>query len=70
MVGRDITERRRNHQMVTALLAEGGAAGNALVGIIMVRQREIVSCNRRFAAIFGYPSAALIGQSTHSVRDG
>ena len=65
MVGRDITERRRNHQMVTALLAEKEALlENALVGILMVRQREIVSCNRRFAAIFGYASAALIGQST------
>lgn len=65
MVGRDITERRRNHQMVTALLAEKEALlENALVGIIMVRQRTIVSCNRRFAAIFGHPQAALVGQST------
>ena len=65
MVGRDITEQRRNHQMVTALLAEKEALlENALVGIIMVRQSQIVSCNRRFAAIFGYSSAALPGQST------
>ncbi len=65
MVGRDITERRRHHQVVTALLAEKEALlENALVGIIMVRQRQIVSCNRRFGAIFGYPSATLVGQST------
>ena len=65
MVGRDITERRRHHQVVTALLAEKEALlENALVGILMVRQRQIVSCNRRFGAIFGYPSATLVGQST------
>jgi PAS domain S-box-containing protein len=66
MVGRDITERRRRAiRMVTALLAEKEALlDNALVGIIMVRQRQIVSCNRRFGAIFGYPSATLVGQST------
>ncbi|MFT3848449.1 MAG: EAL domain-containing protein [Propionivibrio sp.] len=68
MVGRDITERRRNHLTMSALLAEKEALlENALVGIIMVRQRQIVSCNRRFDAIFGYPSAALIGQSTRAL---
>jgi len=65
MVGRDITERRRHHQVVTALLAEKEALlENALVGILMVRQRQIVSCNRRFGAIFGYPAVTLVGQST------
>lgn len=65
MVGRDVTERERHHEMVTALLAEKEALlENALVGIIMVQQRRIVSANRRFAEIFGYAPAELIGRST------
>ena len=65
MVGRDISERKRSHELVKAVLAEKEALlENALVGIIMVRQRQIVSCNRRFCDIFGYASSDLIGQST------
>jgi len=65
MVGRDVTERKRSHEMVAALLAEKEALlENALVGIIMVRERRVVSCNRRFEEIFGYPAGSMIGQST------
>lgn len=64
LVGRDVTERKRNEAMVTALLAEKEALlDNALVGIVMVRERRIVSCNRRFEEIFGYGIGALIGRS-------
>ena len=65
LVGRDVTERKRNHEMLAALLAEKEALlENALVGIIMVRERRIVSCNRRFEQIFGYPAGSMIGRST------
>ena len=64
IVGRDVTERRRDEEMVVALLAEKQALlDNALVGIAMVRDREIVSCNRRMEEIFGYEPGALAGMS-------
>jgi len=65
LVGRDITERKRKDEIVAALLAEKEALlENALVGIVMLRDRRIVTCNRRFEEIFGYPAGAMIGQST------
>lgn len=38
---------------------------NALVGISMVRERKIVTCNRRFAEMFGYETGELVGRSTN-----
>lgn len=65
MVGRDVTERIRNHQKLTELLREKEALlDNALVGLAWVRERKIVSCNRRFEEMFGYQPAAILGQST------
>lgn len=65
VVGRDVTERRRNEQMMTELLAEKEAIlDNVVIGIVMLRHRRIVTCNRRFEEIFGYPPGAMIGQST------
>lgn len=65
MVGRDITERKCHHEMVTALLAEKEALlDNALVGIALVKQRRFVSCNRRLEEILGYPADKIVGQST------
>ena len=70
MVGRDITERKHNHEMLAALLAEKEALlDNALVGIAMVRQRAIISCNRRFDEIFGRPAGSMAGQSTRLLYD-
>lgn len=64
LVGRDVTERQRNEATVAALLAEKEALlDNALVGIVMVCDRRVVSCNRRFEEMFGYPPGALAGQS-------
>ncbi len=37
---------------------------NALVGIVMLRRHEIISCNRRFEEIFGYEAGTLVGHST------
>jgi diguanylate cyclase (GGDEF)-like protein/PAS domain S-box-containing protein len=65
VVGRDITERKRNEEMMAELLAEKEAIlDNVVVGIVMLRQRRIITCNRRFEEIFGYPPGAMIGQST------
>ncbi len=65
IVGRDVTERKRAHEMVKSLLSEKEALlDNALVGIAMIRDRVIVSCNRRAEEILGALPGALIGQST------
>jgi diguanylate cyclase (GGDEF)-like protein/PAS domain S-box-containing protein len=65
VVGRDITERKRNDEMLAELLAEKEALlDNVQVGIVMLRHRRIVTCNRRFEEIFGYSSGTMIGHST------
>ncbi|WP_024872105.1 putative bifunctional diguanylate cyclase/phosphodiesterase [Tolumonas lignilytica] len=65
MVGRDVTERKRNHETLAALYLEKEAMlDNAVVGIAMVRYRRFISCNRRFEELFGYKSGEAIGQST------
>lgn len=65
IVGRDISERKRNHEMLANLLAEKEALlENSIVGIAMIRQRQIVSCNRRFEEMLGYAPGSLIGAST------
>ena len=68
MVGRDVTERKRNEEMLTTLLTEKAALqDNALVGIVNVREHMIVSCNRRFEEILGYGPGKLIGRSTRTL---
>jgi len=65
IVGRDVTERKRALDMVQSLLNEKEALlENALVGIAMIRDRIIVSCNRRAEEILGAPPGGLNGQST------
>ena len=49
---------------VAGLLAEKEAIlENALVGIVMMRHRQIISCNQRFEEIFGYSPGTMTGQS-------
>ena len=61
----DITERKRADEALHRLLREQDAVlQNALAGIIFVRERRIVRCNRRFEQIFGYEPGELINQST------
>ncbi len=65
VIGRDITERKRNEEMMAELLAEKEAIlDNVVVGIVMLRQRRIITCNRRFEEIFGYRPGAMTGKST------
>jgi len=60
----DISERKYNEMRIEALLAEQGALlDNVMFGVVHVRDRRIVSANRRFDELFGYPEGALVGDS-------
>ncbi|MGF6275630.1 diguanylate cyclase (GGDEF)-like protein/PAS domain S-box-containing protein [Massilia sp. UYP11] len=61
----DISERRHDEMRIEALLAEQGAIlDNVMFGVLFVRQRRIVSSNRRCEALFGYGEGEMVGQST------
>jgi diguanylate cyclase (GGDEF)-like protein/PAS domain S-box-containing protein len=60
----DISERKYNEMRIEALLAEQGALlDNVMFGVVHVCERRIVSANRRFDELFGYPEGALVGES-------
>ncbi len=66
----DITNRRQQEVQAQQLLAEKETIlGNALVGIVYLKQRRIVSCNRRFEEMFQYEPGELIGKSTELLYD-
>ncbi|QSX32945.1 EAL domain-containing protein [Shewanella avicenniae] len=68
LVGRDVTERKRNEELMNKLLSEKAALlDNALVGIVSVRNRCFESCNRRFEQMMGYSSEQLVGRSTRLI---
>src|SRR2546421_5901723 len=59
----DITERRRQADEVARLLREQEAIlGTASVGIVFVRERRIVRCNRRYEEMYGYGPGELDGE--------
>ncbi|HEX5767359.1 MAG TPA: EAL domain-containing protein, partial [Burkholderiales bacterium] len=61
----DITERRRADEALERLVREQDAVlQNAVTGIIFVKDRRIVRCNRRFEEIFGCGAGELINSST------
>ena len=61
----DISERKHNEMRIEALLTEQGAIlDNVMFGVLFVRQRRIVSANRRAEELFGYAEGALDGAST------
>lgn len=61
----DITARRIAEHEIRALVAEKQAVlDNVMVGILFLRNREIVSCNRHCEEMFGYGPGELNGQST------
>ena len=70
----DISERRHNEMRIEALLTEQGAIlDNVMFGVLYVRQRRIVSSNRRCEELFGYAEGELVGHSTallYPDRDG
>jgi diguanylate cyclase (GGDEF)-like protein/PAS domain S-box-containing protein len=58
----DISERKYNEMRIEALLAEQGAVlDNVMFGIMYVRERRVVSTNRRFDELFGYDEGELQG---------
>ena len=62
---RDITERKQQEAKTRQLLMENETIlRNALVGIVYLKQRRVVSCNRRFEEILGYSPGELIGESS------
>ena len=61
----DISERRRADEALERLVREQDAVlQNAVTGIIFVKDRRIVRCNRRFEEIFGYGHGDLLNRST------
>ena len=61
----DITERKRGDEALHRLLREQDAVlENALAGIIFVKDRRIVRCNRRFEELLGYEPGELLNRST------
>ena len=64
---RDATEQsiRQQEEEARGLLAEHQTIlNNAMVGIVYLKQRRVVSCNRRLEEIFGYGHGELIGESS------
>ena len=61
----DITEKRRHADELARVLREQEAIlGNASIGIVFVKERRIVRCNRRYEEMYGYGPGELEGRPT------
>jgi diguanylate cyclase (GGDEF)-like protein/PAS domain S-box-containing protein len=61
----DITEKRRHTDEIARLLREQEAIlGTASIGIIFVKDRRIVRCNRRYEEMYGYGPGEMDGKPT------
>ncbi|NRR28815.1 EAL domain-containing protein [Oxalobacteraceae bacterium] len=61
----DISQRKHNEMRIEALLAEQSAIlDNVMFGVMFVRNRSIVSVNRRCEELFGYEPGTMTGAST------
>ncbi|MET0265445.1 MAG: EAL domain-containing protein [Duganella sp.] len=61
----DVSERKHNQMRIEALLAEQSAIlDNVMFGVMFVRNRHIVSVNRRCEELFGYAPGEMPGAST------
>ena len=61
----DISERKYNEMRIEGLLAEQSAIlDNVMFGVMFVRNRRVVSVNRRCEELFGYASGEMTGQPT------
>ena len=56
--------RRQEEQARTLLAQHETVLNNAMVGIVYLKHRRVVSCNRRLERIFGYEPGELIGESS------
>ncbi|HYD56740.1 MAG TPA: PAS domain S-box protein, partial [Burkholderiales bacterium] len=64
----DITDRRRHANDVQRLLREQEAIlGTASIGIVFVKERTIVRCNRRYEEMYGYAPGEMDGKPTSIV---
>lgn len=67
----DITQRKHNEMRIANLLAEQSAIlENVMFGVMFVRDRKIISANRRCEELFGYESGQMIGHSTQILFPG
>lgn len=65
VVGRDISERKNHQQALQRLLGEKEALlDNALVGLAWVKNRIILSCNRKLEKMMGYAHGEVAGLPT------
>ncbi len=61
----DISERKHNEMRIEMLLAEQSAIlDNVMFGVMFVRDRQVVSVNRRCEELFGYDPGEMTGAST------
>ena len=61
----DISQRKHNEMRIEALLAEQSAIlDNVMFGVMFVRNRTIVTVNRRCEELFGYAPGEMTGAST------
>src|SRR5438477_20330 len=64
----DISEKRRHADELNQLLREQAAIlGTASIGIVFVKDRVTVRCNRRYEEMFGYDPGAAVGAPTRDV---
>ena len=69
-ISTDVTERKRQEERTRQLLTENETIlNNVLVGIVYLKHRRIVSCNRRFEEIFQYQPGELLGESSLRLYD-
>ncbi|HEY8249437.1 MAG TPA: EAL domain-containing protein [Burkholderiales bacterium] len=67
----DITDRRRHADEIARLLREQDAIlGTASVGIVFVRDRRLVRCNRRYEEMYGYGPGEMDGQPAWIIYPG
>ncbi|QOY96151.1 EAL domain-containing protein [Massilia sp. UMI-21] len=67
----DISERKHDEMRIEALLTEQGAIlDNVMFGVLFVRERRIVSANRRAEALFGYAEGGMAGGSAEILFPG
>lgn len=56
--------RELNTELNRRIAEQDALLQNAIVGIVLVRNEKIISCNRRFEQIMGFDAGELIGKST------
>ncbi len=62
VVARNLARRKRDEARLKTLLAQKEAIlDNALVGIVLLKNRVITQCNRRFEELFGYGEGEMLG---------